>query len=275
MAAPKFSYKPKKIEPTSLQEFRDLGISTPNEPGEDLGEYENHEALRASEFEQTQSFRNLSTPSSSEDGESLWLLSYSDLMTLLFGFFVLLMSFSKIDVDSFEKVRKETTLTFGGEYKKPFADLKEKLNEKIQAQGLNDKAVFDDMEKGMTITFRGSVFFDPGSAELKADAVALIEKLIPVIKSRGTQFNVVVEGHTDDSPIHSEKFPSNWELSAQRASAVIRIFEKQGFGRAQLRAIGYADTMPVAPNRNQKGDPVPENQSQNRRVVLKLIRSKK
>jgi len=265
MAAPKFFYKAKETNSNSRESAAE-NLSVHTETTDEFSE---------SFIEQEQGLRNLTGHSNGEDGENLWLLSYSDLMTLLFGFFVLLMSFSKIDVDSFEKVRKETTLTFGGEYKKPFTDLKEKLNERIQAQGLNEKAVFDEMEKGMTITFRGSVFFDPGSSELRADAVELIEKLIPVIKSRGAQFNVVVEGHTDDIPIHSDKFPSNWELSGQRAAAVIRIFEKHGFGRAQLRAIGYADTMPVAPNRNQNGVPLPENQSQNRRVVLKLIRSKK
>ena len=210
-----------------------------------------------------------------EDGEALWLLSYSDMMTLLFGFFVLLMSFSKIDVDAFEKVRKETTLTFGGEYKKPFTDLKEKLSEKVQGQGLTDKAFFDEFEKGITITFRGSVFFQAGSTELLPEAKTLLENLIPVVQSKSSHFNVVVEGHTDDTPIHSELFASNWELSAQRASAVIRLFESHGFGRAHLRAIGYADTMPVVPNRDKAGIPIPDNQSQNRRVVIKLVRSKK
>ena len=217
----------------------------------------------------------LTSQTSADEGESIWLLSYADMMTLLFSFFALLMSFSKIDVESFEKVRKETTEIFGGEYQKPFQQMKNELKDKVRLQGLNDKAVFDELEKGVTITFRGSVFFDSGSAELKPEAIELLKRVIPVIKKQNSEFNVVVEGHTDDSPMRSDRFPSNWELSSNRASAVLRLFEDNGFNRSQLRAIGFADTLPVVPNRGPAGETLPENQGQNRRIVVKLIRTTK
>ncbi len=215
----------------------------------------------------------MANPENHDAGESIWLLSYADLMTLLVGFFALLLSFSKIDVESFEKVRKETTEIFGGEYQKPFQKLKDELKDNVKLQGLNDKAVFDELEKGLSITFRGSVFFDSGSADLKPEAIELLKKVIPTIKKQNTQFNVVVEGHTDDNLIKSDKFPSNWELSSNRASAVLRLFEENGFPKTKLRAIGFADTLPVVPNRASSGEISPENQSQNRRIVIKLIRS--
>ena len=215
----------------------------------------------------------LRTSNEADEGESIWLLSYADLMTLLFGFFALLMSFSKIDVEAFEKVRKETTEIFGGEYTKPFQQMKDQLRDQVRLQGLNDKALFDELEKGITITFRGSVFFDSGSAELKPESIDLLKKVIPIIKKQTVQYNVVVEGHTDDNPIQSDKYPSNWELSSNRASAVLRLFEEHGFSRAHLRAIGFADTLPIVTNRNPTGIAVAENQSQNRRIVIKLIRS--
>lgn len=247
------------------------------EPGKNLPSdrklpYIDSELNDGNYIEQEMLLQHLTTQKS-EDGESLWLLSYSDMMTLLFGFFVLLMSFSKIDLEAFEKVKKETTSVFGGEYQKPFQQMKDELKDQVKLQGLNDKAVFDELEKGITITFRGSIFFDSGSADLKPEAIELLKKVIPVVKKQDSKFNVVVEGHTDDNPIQSDKFPSNWELSSYRASAVLRLFEENGFNKSNLRAIGFADTMPILPNRDADNQIIPGNQSQNRRIVLKLVRA--
>ena len=84
---------------------------------------------------------------------------------------------------------------------------------------------------------------------------------------------VTVEGHTDDAPIHSAQFPSNWELSTARASAVVHFFLDAGVAPSRLRAAGYADTFPLVPNRDAAGRAIPENQARNRRVVIKLERA--
>ena len=83
-------------------------------------------------------------------------------------------------------------------------------------------------------------------------------------------YQITIEGHTDDAPISTAQFPSNWELSTARASAVVHYFLEQGIAAQKLRAAGYADTFPVAPNRDSAGKPIPENQARNRRVVIKL-----
>ena len=83
-------------------------------------------------------------------------------------------------------------------------------------------------------------------------------------------YQITVEGHTDDAPISTSRFPSNWELSTARASAVVHFFLDQDIPARKLRAAGYADTFPKAPNRDANGDAIPENQAQNRRVVIKL-----
>ncbi len=210
---------------------------------------------------------------STDDGESIWLLSYSDLMTMLFSFFVMLMSFSKIDTEAFEKTRKVTTELFGGEYKRPHAEMLDKLKKEIQQQGLTEKTFFKELENGIVLTFRGSIFFDAGSAEIKAEALGLLKKVMPIVKTQSSRYKVIVEGHTDDSPISTAQFPSNWELSSQRATAVLRLFEQGGFERTHLRAMGYADTLPVVPNRDKADTPIVDNQSQNRRVVIKLLQS--
>ena len=83
-----------------------------------------------------------------------------------------------------------------------------------------------------------------------------------------------VEGHTDDSPVNSGQFPSNWELSAARASNVVRYLVAQGFPPEKLRAIGMGDSHPKAPNRDATGNPIPSNQDLNRRVVVRMVKAK-
>lgn len=211
----------------------------------------------------------------SEDTDSNWLISYADMMTLLFGFFVMLMSFSKIDVDTYEKARKETTKYFGGEFKQPFQNMQNELREEATQKQMAEQMHFDMDSKGITVTFRGALFFDTGSIDLKSEAVVMLKTLIPVIQRQGPDMTVIVEGHTDDNPISDRRFPSNWELSAFRASTVLRVFEQSGFNRNNLRAIGFGDTVPAFPNRDKAGRAIAENQAQNRRVVLRIIRTAK
>jgi len=210
---------------------------------------------------------------SEEHDESNWLLSYSDMMTLLFGFFVLLMSFSKLDVEQFEKARKQTTQFFGGEYQIPYEKLKKEIMKEIAIKNGSDQVHIEADEKGIAITFRGALFFDAGEAVMKPEAQALLENIVPVIKNQNKSFLILIEGHTDDDPISDSRFPSNWELSAFLASNVLHFFERAGFGKERLKAVGLGETQPIVPNRDEKGEPIKVNQAQNRRVVIRLVRS--
>lgn len=218
---------------------------------------------------------NTAPPSSHkvEEGEGPWLVSYADLMTLLMGFFALMLSFSKFDENKFDMVREESSKLFGGEYVKPFEDLKRELQLVIEAKGLADQVTIEANTKGVGITFRGTVFFDIGLVNPRSEAVGLIKELVPVIKKEAEGFYILTEGHTDDTPITQGVISSNWELSALRASSIIRIFESAGFDRAKLMAIGWSDTKPLVENRTAEGEPIFENQSQNRRVVIQILRS--
>lgn len=208
-----------------------------------------------------------------EGGDENWLISYADMMTLLFGFFVLLMSFSKLDLEQFEKTRQETTQFFGGEYKVPFEKFKNELVTEVKKQNLGQQVILKTDEKGVVITFRGALFFDLGASEVRPEAADLLGKIMPVIKKQTSIFTIQIEGHTDDNPISDSKFPSNWELSAFRATNVLHYFERAGFNKENLRAIGYGETQPVVPNRDVKGEPIKDNQAQNRRVVIRLVRA--
>ena len=116
-----------------------------------------------------------------------------------------------------------------------------------------------------------TAFFARGSAALSDAGRSVLRKLLQTLMApRFTGYRITVEGHTDDEPISGPEFPSNWELSSARAASVVRFFVEQGIPAGRLRAVGYADTRPLAPNRDTVGSPIPENQARNRRVVVEL-----
>jgi chemotaxis protein MotB len=206
------------------------------------------------------------THSHEEEGESVWLVSYADMMTLIMGLFAILLAASKIDSSKFEKIKKETTLLFGGQYVVPFKDMKEEMAKVVAAEGLNEQIKFEQTDDGVAITFQGHMFFESGGTHLKESAVSLLEKLVPVIKSRAKDSNILIEGHSDDIPIATERFPSNWELSSVRACTVLRLFLDHGFPAAHLQAIGLSDTKPIVPNTDEI------TRAQNRRVVIRITK---
>jgi chemotaxis protein MotB len=117
-------------------------------------------------------------------------------------------------------------------------------------------------EEGPVVSLPTDFLFEPGSAEVSQKGEKIISILAKYISA--VQANIVVEGHTDDIPITSPTFPSNWELSAARAAAVARLLEKYGVPHERISVVGYADTKPVVPNIS------PENRMRNRRVEIKL-----
>jgi flagellar motor protein MotB len=124
-----------------------------------------------------------------------------------------------------------------------------------------------------TFEISSAAFFDSGSATLSTPGESILRDMAVDLKSdRFKDYQITVEGHTDDAPISTARFPSNWELSTARASAVVHFFLDQGIPAMRLRAAGYADTFPKAPNRDANGIAIPQNQSQNRRVVIRLER---
>ena len=122
-----------------------------------------------------------------------------------------------------------------------------------------------------TLQIGSATFFNSGYAALSGAGKAILEDVAVSLKSGAfAAYHVTIEGHTDDTPINTTQFQSNWELSTARASAVVRYLLEQGVAAERLTAAGYADTFPIAPNRNADGTVIPENQARNRRVVIKL-----
>lgn len=205
--------------------------------------------------------------------ESNWLVSYADMMTLLFGFFVLMYSMSRIDLDKFEVVRKDIAKHFGGRVESdPMTnELKEMLQQEIHEASLSsDQVQIVASDHGVELRFQGAVLFNSGSAELRPEMQPLMTKLTELILAARQIEEVKVEGHTDDDPIFSPVFPTNWELSAARSSRIVRQFESSGMQPDRLIALGFGASRPVAPNRDESGLPIESNQAQNRRVIINV-----
>jgi chemotaxis protein MotB len=211
-------------------------------------------------------------PEHEEDGESNWLVAYADLMTLLFGFFVILSAFSTPNASKMEELKKETAKAMGGKYVKPYEELTDGLRSVLKKINLDKDVAIEETSEGVTLTSRGALFFDSGLAALKPQAQELMENIAVVLAQEAKGFKIVVEGHTDNVPMVSSVFPSNWELSAVRAGTVVRLLESKGIPRPNLRPVGQADTEPVAPNQDARGTPLPKNQAINRRIVIKILK---
>ncbi|MCB0415303.1 MAG: flagellar motor protein MotB [Bdellovibrionales bacterium] len=206
-----------------------------------------------------------------DDGESIWLLSYSDMMTLLMGFFALLTSMASFDTEKFEKVGSGTAEFFGGTTDQTFSKLGEEIEKVVEKKGLSNQVKIETRNTQITVTFEGTLFFSSGSIELRQNAQGLMKEIISILEEKAGEKRFIVEGHTDDTPIHNGYLASNWELSSLRASRVARLFEEYGFKRDQILTIGWGETRPLYPNKNDQGAPIAENKAKNRRVILKIM----
>ena len=209
-----------------------------------------------------------------EEEKEDWLVTYSDAITLLMAFFVMLLTFAEFDIPAFEEAAAaiKEKIGAGDDNASPTEKLKIDL-EDVVFQMQADRAVQVTKDsKGVVIELSSGAFYKPGSAELRDEAVPYLEKIAQTISApRYATYNVKIEGHTDDEPISTERFPSNWELSAGRASTVVRYFSENDFvDPLKMSATGYADQKPKVPNRTEDGQPIPENQATNRRTAIRV-----
>lgn len=220
-----------------------------------------------------------------------WMLTYMDTVTLLVTLFVLMLSFSTINPDKFNKVAQGLRLDkYGpgvlvGELtvapedirarvvepaeaapEEPAADMPggmvEDLQSELRRQGLADLVEMKVHENVVDLQLNESVLFGTGEADLTDQGLSVIARLAPLVKA--SKMNVSVDGHSDNIPISTDRFPSNWELSAARAAAVARELIAGGIRATRLHIRGYAATKPVAPNDTAEG------RRKNRRVNVVL-----
>ena len=213
--------------------------------------------------------------------DTSWMLTYGDIITLLMIFFVLMFSSSKLSEEKFDKVAQSINESLNRPGPDPEADPTQAptVPPLQSAQTLLDQMIKDrDLEmemettltpSGLMIELSSNSFFQSGSADIKPTMIKSLVDLGQIIQDFPTEdYQVDVEGHTDNVPINTVQFPSNWELSALRAVNVAHIFEDNGMPRERIAAIAYADTKPKKPNTDEAGINIPEHQAENRRVVV-------
>lgn len=210
----------------------------------------------------------------SEDDDS-WQVSYLDIITIVLGFLIILLSVSQITKSEFSslssifgKLADETeflTTPIGAIERELF----ELLQPEIEAGNLEIIRDLNDLR----IRFKSDDLYDPGGAKLDPQSEQLLNTvLIALQQVKYNDFLIDVEGHTDNTPISSVAYPSNWELSTARAANVVKYFNDSGIPANRLKASGYADSRPVI-EYDSLGFPFAATKEQNRRVVLRLYYS--
>jgi chemotaxis protein MotB len=223
------------------------------------------------------------------DNHERWLVSYADFMTLLFAFFVVLYSSSQVDKTKMAKLSSAITAGFQklGVGSGPGAavvvipgttsvlsspgrpqDTAEVIRHKLEADLADElkrhTVSLRETPEGLVLSLCELGFFDSGSATLRANSMDTFDRIGAVLASVGS--NLRIEGHTDNVPIHTAQFQSNWELSTARATEIIRLFlTREGIGPERLSAAGYAEYHPVADNSSDEGRRL------NRRVDIVIV----
>lgn len=206
------------------------------------------------------------TPAGDGGDDESWLTSYLDVLTLLITLFVLLLALtpagggetSESDRPRPPNVVPSMSLASMATGIQPRHDGLQPQFSGLSVPGVN----VDQGREGITLRIDDSLLFSSGAAQLTAQGRGVIESLVDVLKE--FDGDISIEGHTDNIPIATARFPSNWELSAARAIAVLRHLESKGLSVSRMRAVGYADTQPMESNETLEG------RAANRRVELLL-----
>ncbi len=193
--------------------------------------------------------------------DELWLVSYADLLTLLVGFFVLIIAGSGVKPSQFEKMA--ASLSGAGE-ETPLETLRARVDELIVRDNLADKIVTRSDSAGLGSEFKDALLFDSGSAELRKEALPVVSQVATLLRELPER-PVIVEGHTDDVPIRTPVFASNWELSSARAINVLRALESSGVERSRMSVHAFAETRAIATEGTLEA-----RRSANRRVVVRV-----
>lgn len=233
-------------------------------------------------------------------GAPAYMNTYGDMMTLLLCFFVLLFSMSTVDSQKFQALASSLTASVGifdgGQTIKPemnvlqngmsqfpiqettlsiqetsarqqaLTEAQEELSGYVKEKNLEDKISIEKKGEVIIMRFEDVLLFDTGKAAIKAGAVPALSAIGDQLKVYMQQgYTLSIEGHTDNVPIQTTQFPSNWYLSSARAIAVASFYiDEMGFDRTKVNCTGYGEFQPVASNDTAEG------RAMNRRVEIKL-----
>ena len=201
-----------------------------------------------------------------------WLPTYGDMITLLMCFFVIFFSISEVNIALFEDLKNgfESDIT-NKETKSPISLLAKQLDSIYDNPADDNLDVeVDLLKRGINIRLASKDLFRSGDAQLSRSGRKTVDEISNSLLSIVERYNLTcdIEGHTDDTPIRSYKFPSNWELSASRAANVLRQMIDSGIPKEQSRAIGFSDIRPIIEPRDSTGSLVKGARAANRRVEI-------
>jgi chemotaxis protein MotB len=201
-----------------------------------------------------------------------WLATYGDMITLLMCFFVIFFSISEVNIALFEDLKNgfESDIT-NKETKSPISLLAKQLDSIYDNPADDNLDVeVDLLKRGINIRLASKDLFRSGDAQLSRSGRKTVDDISNSLLSIVERYNLTcdIEGHTDDTPIRSYKFPSNWELSASRAANVLRQMIDSGIPKEQSRAIGFSDIRPIIEPRDSTGSLVKGARAANRRVEI-------
>ncbi|TAN58471.1 MAG: hypothetical protein EPN20_16340 [Magnetospirillum sp.] len=201
-----------------------------------------------------------------------WLLSYADMITLLMAFFIVLVSMSKIDAGKYEEVQAGMAKDVGNrEVTKPLQDLKSELLGEVAGAGVEDSVDVGKDDKGIVLNLASGAMFKPGSADIRPEILPLIKEITGTLsQKRFENYQIEIQGHTDDTPVRTQQFPTNWHLSAARALSTLNLLAELGIIQSRMKIAALADTAPRVPNHSDSGKPYPENQAINRRIEIHI-----
>jgi chemotaxis protein MotB len=239
------------------------------------------------------------------DNHERWLISYADFITLLFAFFVVMYSVSSVNEGKYRILSDSLDIAFSdpkrviepiqiGEVERTInpieslivnsdsgLDIEEEEQNGFDAESEKLQKISDNLEALLSpfiekefvevkkhdlwveVEMKSNLLFDSGRAEVAEKALPLLRKVAE--KLREIPNTVHVEGFTDNIPINTLEFPSNWELSAARAASIVHQFSQMGVSPRRMAAIGYGEHQPIADNRFEAG------RNKNRRVVLVIM----
>ncbi len=245
--------------------------------------------------------RSIAEQFEQEETGNAWIVTFADMMTLILVFFILLYTLADYEDKAYRAQIAQVNVLDGDgnmvsvlDYAtqrgrdpeplrvvedmlglKPTSDVIKTLRPKIfnemesmiENTDLSDSVTLESVGDQINLQIDGRYLFDSGKAKLKDSATIIFNNLAQLFREN-PDYRIAIRGHTDDLAIETVEFPSNWELSAVRATTVLRYFIQQGIDPQRMSATGYADFLPLVSN------DTPENRAKNRRVEFVLEKEK-
>ena len=247
------------------------------------------------------SARSLSSVFEDEEGGSTWIVTFADMMTLILVFFILLYTLADFEDEAYKELVESVQVIDGdgnqisvidfatrkGRNPEPLKAVEDMLGmnpSHVPVENLKPALVAEmesmidntDLADSVELAYNGDqinlqidgrYLFESGQSELKDRARFIFANLAQMFRDYA-DYKIAIRGHTDDQGIQTDRFPSNWELSAVRATTVLRYFIRQGIDPRRMTATGYADYLPLVENNSS------ENRARNRRVEFVLEKEK-